>query len=135
MIITNNNEYGIRYLKRFLQQQFEIKDLGFLRYFLGIEVACSPEGYLLSQTKYCNGVIQRDDISNTKSVTTPIEPNLKMRTDDRVPLSDPRQIVSSLVYLTTTRSDIAYAIHSVSQFVAYPTLVHWSVVLRILRYL
>lgn len=115
-----------------------MKDLGFLRYFLGIEVAYSPEGYLLYQTKYCNGVIQRAGISDTKSVITPIEPNLKMCTDDGVPLSNPtryRQVVGSLVYLTTTRPDIAYAVYVVSQFVACPTLVHWSTVLRILCYL
>ena len=57
---------------------------------------------------------------------------------DGVPLSDPslyRTLVGSLVYLTITRPDIAYAVHIVSQFVASPTTVHWAVVLRILRYL
>ena len=59
MIITSNNETIIHNLKHSLHQQFEMKVLGYLRYFLGIEVAYSPKGYLLSQTKYCNDVIQR----------------------------------------------------------------------------
>ena len=42
-------------------------------------------------------------------------------------------IAGRLVYLTITRPDIAYAVHVVSQFVASPTTVHWTVVLRILR--
>ena len=46
-----------------------------------------------------------------------------------------RTIVGSLIYLTITRPDIAYAVHVVSQFVASPTIVHWAAVLRILRYL
>ena len=124
MIITGSNEYGIRYLKHFLQQQFEMKDLGFLRYFLGIEMAYSPEGYLPSQKKYCNNVIQRAGISDTKSVTTPIEPDLKMHTEDGVPLSDLsryRQVVGILFYLTITQPNNAFAFHVISQFVAYPT--------------
>jgi len=46
-----------------------------------------------------------------------------------------RTIVGSLVYLTITRLDIAYAIHVVSQFVASPIIVHWAIILHILRYL
>lgn len=46
-----------------------------------------------------------------------------------------RLIVGSLVYLTITRSDIAYAVHIVSQFVCAPTSVHWAAVMRILSYL
>ena len=58
MIIAGNDAPGILYLKRFLNRQFEIKDLGHLWYFLGVEVANSPKGCLLSQTKYCNDVLQ-----------------------------------------------------------------------------
>ena len=55
-----------------------------------------------------------------------------------MPLSYPTlycTIVGSLAYLTITRPDIAYVVHVVSQFVASPTTVHWTTVLRILRYL
>ena len=115
-----------------------MKDLGPLRYFLGIEVAYSPAGYLLSQTKYCNDVIQRAGLTDIKYVSTPMEHNCKLQTTEGVPLVDAtryREIVGSLVYLTTTRPDIAHSVHIVSQFVAHPTSVHWAVVLWILRYL
>lgn len=65
-----------------------MKDLDHLRYFLGIEVAYSPKGYLLSQTKYCNDVIKRAGLTYHKLVSTPIEHNVKLRTSDGVSLLD-----------------------------------------------
>ena len=61
-----------------------------------------------------------------------------MRFTDGIPLKDPsryRHLVGSLVYLTVTRPDIAHAVHILSQFVCAPTSVHYSHLLRVLRYL
>ena len=48
MVIIGSDPVTISSLKQHLHSEFEMKDLGSLRYFLGIEVAYSPEGYLLS---------------------------------------------------------------------------------------
>lgn len=63
MIITRDNQAGIDALKDFLSSQFDMKDLGPLRYFFGTEVAYSPRGYLLCQTKHLAGVLQHDGIT------------------------------------------------------------------------
>ncbi|XP_047340234.1 uncharacterized mitochondrial protein AtMg00810-like [Impatiens glandulifera] len=112
-----------------------MKDLGMLRYFLGIEVASSPKGYILSQSKYIGDIFDRARLTDNKVVDTPIKTNVRYSITDGSPFPDPalyRTIVGRLVYLIITRPDIAHAIHIVSQFVTAPTIVHWSVVLHIL---
>uniref|UniRef100_A0A2N9HNF3 Uncharacterized protein n=1 Tax=Fagus sylvatica TaxID=28930 RepID=A0A2N9HNF3_FAGSY len=77
-------------------------------------------------------------ITDSKIVDTPIEYNNRLNTHDGEPLPDAtlyRQLVGSLVYLTVTRSNISYAVHIVSQFMAAPRSLHYAAVLRILRYL
>jgi len=105
---------------------------------MGIKVACSPRGYLLSQSKYVADILKRTRLTANKTIDTPIEVNARYSSSDGLSLIDPtlyRTIIRSLIYLTITHPDIAYVVHVVSQFVVSPTTVHWAVILRILRYL
>ncbi|XP_048136052.1 uncharacterized mitochondrial protein AtMg00810-like [Rhodamnia argentea] len=138
MIIIGDDYAHIAYTKQHIHRQFAMKDLGFLRYFLGIEVARNRRGILLSRQKYITDILARAELSDTRLAATPVELHLQLRSDDGEPLSDVtryRALVGGLVYLTTTRPDIAYAVHLVGQFVAAHRTVHYASVLRILRYL
>ncbi|XP_068658017.1 uncharacterized mitochondrial protein AtMg00240-like [Aristolochia californica] len=67
-----------------------------------------------------------------------MEVNVKYRKDEETLLNDLtiyRRLVGSLIYLTTIRPDISYAVHKVSQFMASPRHLHLAVVQRIIRYL
>ena len=138
MIITGDDMQGIQDLKHFLGRQFEMKDLGPLNYFLGLEVFSSTNGYYLTQAKYTSDLISRASITDSKIVNTPIEYNCLLNSHDGESLSDAtfyKQLVGSLIYLTVTRPDISYAVHIVSQFMAAPRSPHYADVLRILQYL
>uniref|UniRef100_A0A2N9GQL0 Reverse transcriptase Ty1/copia-type domain-containing protein n=1 Tax=Fagus sylvatica TaxID=28930 RepID=A0A2N9GQL0_FAGSY len=129
---------GIQELKAFLSQNFEMKDLGHLSYFLGLEITSSIDGFYLTQAKYTSDLLSRAGLTDHKILDTPIELNARLTPSSGELLPDPtlyRQLVGSLVYLTVTRPDISYAVHQVSQFVFAPRSTHYVAVLRILRYL
>jgi hypothetical protein len=137
MIITGDDTTSIRDLQKFLSQHFEMKDLGTLSYFLGLEVTSSSDGYYLSQAKYAFDLLSKADLTDSKTVSTPLELNVKLNTIDGEPLFDAtlyQQLVGGLIYLTVTRPDLAYAVHLVSQFMSAPRSTHYAVVLRILKY-
>ena len=94
-----------------------MKDLGFLSYFLGLEVSFDSDGYYLSQAKYASDLLSRPGLTNCKIVDSPLETNVKLRAIDGELLSDAtlyQQLVGSLIYLIVTRPDIAYVVHLVS---------------------
>jgi hypothetical protein len=138
MIITGDDLSGIQELKDFLSQNFEMKDLGHLSYFPGLEIASSNDGFYLTQAKYTSDLLSRAGLTGHKIVDTPIELNAHLTPSSGESLPDLtlyRQLVGSLVYLTVTRPDISYVVHQVSQFMFAPRLTHYATVLRILRYL
>ncbi|WVZ72071.1 hypothetical protein U9M48_020586 [Paspalum notatum var. saurae] len=138
MIITGDDPQFIAFVKARLSEQFLMSDLGPLRYFLGIEVSSTHEGFYLSQEKYIQGLLDRASITDHKTEETPIELNLHLSATDGEPLDDStryRHIVGSLVYLGVTRPDISYSVHILSQFISAPTQLHYSHLLRVLRYL
>jgi hypothetical protein len=130
MIITGDDITGIQELKQFLSQHFEMKDLGPLNYFLGLEISSSSDGYYLTRAKYISDLLSRANLTDSKIVDTPTELNTRLTPHDGEPLRDftlYRHLVGSLVYLTVTRPDISYAVHQVSQFMAAPL---WLLLLK-----
>src|SRR5262249_33271042 len=124
-------------LKSFLHTQFHTKDLGVLKYFLGIEVTRSKKGIFISQRKYVLDLLIETGKLGAKPCSTPMLPNLQLSKDGDL-FEDPekyRRLVGKLNYLTVTRPDIAYSVSIVSQFMSSPTVDHWTALEQILCYL
>jgi len=82
VIIASNDLAEIATVKQFLRASFPIKDLGELKYFLGIEVARSVEGIVLCQRKYVLDVLADSGFSGAKPVSFPMESTLKLTAHD-----------------------------------------------------
>ena len=90
IVLTGSDHHGISQVKQHLYQHFQTKDLGKLRYFLGIEVAQSNTGIVISQRKYALDILEEMGLMNSKFVDTPMDPNVKLLPNQGEPLSDMR---------------------------------------------
>ncbi|KAJ0779316.1 putative RNA-directed DNA polymerase [Helianthus annuus] len=141
IVITGNNEQEILHVKQFVQSKFLIKDLGILKYFLGIEVLKVDDGICLSQRKYCLELLAEFGMTGCKPVSNPIEPNYvvtalcEKESENLINVSGYQRLVGKLIYLSHTRPDIAYSVHVLSQFMHKPTKAHFLLAMRVLRYL
>jgi hypothetical protein len=135
LIFTGN--LSIEMFKSDMKKEFEMADLGPMKYFLGIEVNQDQSGIFISQSKYANDILKRFKMLTCKPTPTPIVTSLKLSKDDSGSNVDPtlfKRLVGSLMYLTTTRPNIMYGFSLISRFMEAPKDSHWKVGKRILRY-
>eukprot|EP01018_Ginkgo_biloba_P011369 Gb_30477 [translate_table: standard] len=138
LIYTGNNHHMLHDFKVDMCKEFEMSDLGQLHYFLGIIIWQSGKEIFMSQEKYAMDILKKFNMSDCKPLATPVEFGLKLSKyeySDSVDATLYRKLIGSLVYLTSTRHDIAYAVSLVSRFMADPKIEHWKTTKRILRYI
>uniref|UniRef100_A0A2N9HY47 Integrase catalytic domain-containing protein n=1 Tax=Fagus sylvatica TaxID=28930 RepID=A0A2N9HY47_FAGSY len=137
LVITGDDEEEILRTKENLSVRFQMKELGQLKHFLGLEVDRTREGIFLCQQKYSKDLLKRFGMLECKPISKPMEPNAKMCAHEGKDLEDAtmyRQLVGSLIYLTLTRPDISYAVSVMSRYMQNPKKPHLEAVRRILRY-
>jgi hypothetical protein len=138
IIITSSSSDAINTLLSHLHCDFAVKNLGSLKFFLGIEVLSNPNGAILSQQRYITDILHRTHMLEAKPVTTPMASTTSLSAFDGEPFPDHtllRSTVGALQYLSITRPDIAFTVNKLSQFMHKPILTHWQAVKRLLRYL
>jgi hypothetical protein len=136
-ILVCNNKDKLLQVKEEFSRKFEMKDLGDLHFFLGMEVERDRAQCLLymNQIGYLKEFFKRFRMEDCKAIGVPFDPKTKLKKnvnkDDKMVKVGYQQVVGSLMYaMLCTRPDLAYPIS-----VANPGLEHWIAVKRIFRYL
>ena len=123
ILITGLDLEEIQHFKQCLNTNFGIKDLGQLHYFLGLEVAQTPKGVLLSQQKFTKELLRDCVISRKRHASTPLPLNCKLLSDEGDLLTDLtvyRTLVGKLNFLTHSRPDLSFTVQTRSQFLQNP---------------
>eukprot|EP00253_Pinus_taeda_P026077 PITA_26077 len=113
-------------------------NLGYVHYYIGIEVTQHPKSIFLSQKKYIRDLLNRFGMVECNSLSIPMEQNLKLTSIEGKEFEDAtkyRQLVGSLNYLTTTKPDILFVVGILSIFLQKPYEGHSSTTKRVLKHL
>ncbi|PNX90904.1 putative copia-type protein [Trifolium pratense] len=138
IILAGNSISEFDRIKQILDTEFKIKDLGKLKYFLGLEVAHSKTGITICQRKYCLDLLKDTGLIGSKHAPTPLDHSTKIHQDSSAAYEDIggyRRLIGKLLYLTTTRPNISFATQQLSQFLSTPTITHYDIACRVVRYL
>ena len=129
----------IHQCKREIASEFEMKDLGLMHYFLGLEVWQRLDEIFLSQGKYIVKLLEKFGMVDCKSVSTPMELNFKKLSGSaaRPVLANHtkyRQLVGALMFLVNTHPVVCFAVNTLSQHMVDPHKIHWVGAKKLLRY-
>uniref|UniRef100_A0A803M610 Reverse transcriptase Ty1/copia-type domain-containing protein n=1 Tax=Chenopodium quinoa TaxID=63459 RepID=A0A803M610_CHEQI len=136
LIYMGTNPRLIEEFKKAMMSEFEMTDLGEMKYFLGMQVKQSQGRIFLSQEKYAEDMLKKFNMRDCKPMATPMATNEKLSKNDgkdKVDASLYRSLVGSLIYLTNTRPDIAHVVSIISRFMSEPRKTHLAAAKRILR--
>lgn len=137
LIYTGNCKDMLLKFKESMKKEFEMSDLGRMKFFLGIEVIQTDEGIHISQHKYALEILKRFEMSSCNPVINPIVHGNKLKSNEGTKVDETlfKQMVGSLMYITTTRPDIQFVVNLISRFMSSPTDRHLAAAKRVLCYL
>ncbi|XP_052621712.1 uncharacterized mitochondrial protein AtMg00810-like [Lactuca sativa] len=138
MILTTFNNNLLQRITDLLSTKFAITDLGILKHFLGVTARRTSSGLFLSQEMYAKEILERENMSNCKPASTPVETGSKLSVVLGAPLTDRslyRSLAGTLQYLTFTRPDSTDAVQQVCLFMHVQRESHLEILNRILCYL
>ncbi len=142
LILVCNDQNKLLQIKEELSQKFEMKDLGELHFFLGMEVERNHDERFLciNQIKYLKEILKRFRMEECKPIGVPLDPKVKLQRNangnDESKGFPYQQAVGSLMYaMLCTRPDLAYPISVLNQHMANPSMEHWMAVKWIFQYL
>ncbi|XP_057723960.1 uncharacterized mitochondrial protein AtMg00810-like [Arachis stenosperma] len=138
LILAGSNLAEINFLNQKLYEAFKTKDIGVLKYFLSLEIARGSKGITMNQRKHVINLLEEFGMIDCKLTSTPMDYSAKLAKDGAPTYSDVphyKRLLGRLVYLTTTRPDITFAIEKLRHCLDCPTQAHYTTNLCVLKYL
>lgn len=139
MILASNNNDFLESLSAKIGEKFELKSLGNIKHYLGIDITNDENGnFMMSQSLYIKKIIEAADLCDAKPSKYPLDQGYYKIENSKLLANndDYRKLIGMLLYLTThTRPDIAAAVSILSQKVSKPNQTDMNEVKRIIRYL
>ncbi|KAL0320343.1 UNVERIFIED_CONTAM: Retrovirus-related Pol polyprotein from transposon RE1 [Sesamum radiatum] len=127
ILVTDPCFDEIHNVKDYLHQLLTIKDIGDVRYFLGLKIARSTSGIYVAQAKYVMDIVKDSSLVQSKAALTPLPLGLKLTANCGALLIYPdsyRGLIGCLLYLAFTRPNISHSVQQLSQFLNHPCEVH-----------
>ncbi|GKF37635.1 uncharacterized mitochondrial protein-like protein [Tanacetum coccineum] len=121
-----------------MHKKFQMSSMGELTFFLGLQVKQKEDGIFISKDKYVTEILKKFGFTDVKTASTPMEtqkPLLKDKDGEEVDVHLYRSMIGSLMYLTSSRPDIMFAVCACARYQVNPKVSHLHVIKRIFRYL
>ena len=122
-----------------LMSTFKMRDLGFPSFCLGMHITQVDQGLVLTQHQCAQQILNFANLSECCAVRAPMDPKLKLsrRTPGEAVCDQHRyrRIVGALLFLLNSRPELCFAVSTLCKFVSDPSVVHWSALEHVLRYL
>ncbi|KAJ9538963.1 hypothetical protein OSB04_031696 [Centaurea solstitialis] len=121
-----------------MHKKFKMSAMGELNFFLGLQVAQKEDGIFIHQSKYVKDILNKFGFTDVKPASTPMETHKHLTVDTEgkeVDVHHYRSMIGSLMYLTTSRPNIMFAVCVCARFQVQPKDSHLQAVKRIFRYL
>lgn len=138
IVLNGDDRMDVQLIKKRLATEFNLKDLGNLRYILGMEIARNQTSISILQPKYTLDLLKEMGMLGSKPVGTSIDPNIKLETkpeDSPVEKGQYQHLVRKLIYLPHIRPDISIAMGCFSRFMHATSETRMHAINRILKYL
>ncbi|GKB20008.1 putative ribonuclease H-like domain-containing protein [Tanacetum coccineum] len=124
--------------EKMMHKKFQMSSMGELTFFLGLQVKQKKDGIFISQDKYVTEILKKFDFTDVKTTSTPMETQKLLLKDEdgkEVDVHLYRSMIGSLMYLTSSRPHIMFAVCAYVRYQVNPKISHLYVVTRIFRYL
>ncbi|GJY20216.1 retrovirus-related pol polyprotein from transposon TNT 1-94 [Tanacetum coccineum] len=133
--MLDNGFQRVKIDKTLFIKRHKMSSIGELTFFLGLQVKQKKDGIIISEDKYVEEILKKFGFTEIKTASTPMETQKPLLKDEDVDVHMYRLMIGSLMYLTSSRLDIMFAVCARARYQVNPKISHLHAVKRIFRYL